>query len=333
MNLLHLLHVMVSSFWFWADVILGVSGGAVVWWGLNVEKAGEKMLLPSDFNPDIFNDIVQAAKSKMDRGWFILKIGIIIEVVAALGISVISGLETAELTDQSAIANLEAKKAEREAGQANVLAANTESNNLVLKKDVLKLKQWRTITAEDKNNFIGLTANISKFPIRVRMAANATAEVEGFAIKVRDMLDAAGFVETNRDVALTHWPDGLNIFYTGGLPEMPSVMFINNLSQTSNIIDLQDAQLAMKSFPNYSSNSLVKTAIFIINDDSKQKAFISIFNGEPVMNIPVPSTGAFRMNAFMQVQAVFNEMGITTEWMFSTNIPKGACEVFIDPKF
>src|ERR1035437_1135236 len=106
MNLLHLLSIMLSSFWFWADVFLGVSGGVLVWWGLNVEKAGEKMLPPSDFRPDVFNDIAEAAKSKMERGLRILKIGFIFEVAAALGISVISGLEIVDLTDKASVANL-----------------------------------------------------------------------------------------------------------------------------------------------------------------------------------------------------------------------------------
>jgi hypothetical protein len=55
--------------------------------------------------------------------------------------------------------------------------------------------------------------------------------------------------------------------------------------------------------------------------------------GAEVLNIPVPSSGAFKMSAFMGIQNVFNGMGITTEWLVVTNLPKGVCEIFIEPKF
>jgi hypothetical protein len=181
MNLSHLLPEMVSSPWFWADVALGVSGGLVVWWGLKVEKAGEKLLPPSDFRPDMYDDIVQIAKRKMERGWRILMIGIVFEVVAALGISVISGLEIADLSDQTAIANHEAKQAENNAALA-------ESNNLVLR---LKL-QPRSISAEQISNFIFLTEKIRKIPIRIH-AAQQGDDTFSFAFQLRRMFDKAGF--------------------------------------------------------------------------------------------------------------------------------------------
>ena|SRR5208283_3815908 len=109
---------LISSPWFWADIALSVSGGVVVYWGLLVEKKAEKNLPPADFKPDIFEDVLAAQKREVERGWRILMAGIVIEVVAAFGVSIISGLEIADLTEKSATANLEAKQAAKDAGDA-----------------------------------------------------------------------------------------------------------------------------------------------------------------------------------------------------------------------
>src|ERR1022692_1180609 len=137
---MNLLLKLLSSPWFWADVVLSITGGILVYWGLWIEKRAEKRIPPSDFKEDIFEDVIKAEKSELERGWRILMLGIAIEVVAALGISVISGLEVADLTDKSAAANLEAKQAEKEAGQAKERAAITDSNNLVLQAKVFRLE-------------------------------------------------------------------------------------------------------------------------------------------------------------------------------------------------
>lgn len=248
----------------------------------------------------------------------------------------------AKQAETNAAASYErARIAEQNAGEANERAANTESNNLVLQAKVLEIeakRQWRTITPEQKNAFIELTKNAFKFPIRVRMGANASTEVQSFGRKVREVLDDGGFVETNKELAIAEWPPEINLLYNGGLvngkvPEMSSVVFVNNLATTSNIVDLRDAQISLRSFTNYSSASTIKTVFKMINEDSEQKAFISVENGEPVMNIPIPSKGGIKFSAFLYIQSVFNSVGITTEWMTMTNIPSGVCEVFIEPKF
>jgi hypothetical protein len=125
---------LISSPWFWLDVALSISGGIFVWRGLVIEKRAEKLLPPENFKPDIFADIVDQYRSEIERGWHILMRGIIIEVVAALGISVISGLEIANLTDKSAAAN-------KEAGAAMVYAANSSSNSVALSKQVAGLNK------------------------------------------------------------------------------------------------------------------------------------------------------------------------------------------------
>lgn len=215
---------MVSSFWFWADVFLGISGGLLVWWGLDMEKAGEKMLPPSDFRPDIFHDIVTNAKSKMDRGWLILKIGIVIEVVAAFGISVISGLEIADLTDKSAAAMLEAKQAgtnaaasyfaakiaESNAAASNERAAKFDADRVLVKKEaeeirstnlVLQIKlqqlearmQDRTITDENRGKFIKLLQYTPKGSVAVFFNGASGGDAQNYAEQIREMIGSAGF--------------------------------------------------------------------------------------------------------------------------------------------
>jgi hypothetical protein len=122
---MNLLIKLVESPWFWLDVILSVWGGILVWRGLRIEKNAEKLLPPENFKPDIFADVVEKYRSEMERGWRILMRGIIIEVVAALGISIISGLEIAELNDK-------AERAEKDAARANERAAVIESKNAIL---------------------------------------------------------------------------------------------------------------------------------------------------------------------------------------------------------
>ena len=132
---MHLFLRLISSPWFWADVLLSVSGGVLVYLGLRLEKAAEKKEYPG-----AFVDEVKSRKLKAERGWRILMVGIVVEVVAAFGISVISGLEIADLSDKSAAANLEAKQAAKEAGRANERAAMVESNNAVLSLHVEELR-------------------------------------------------------------------------------------------------------------------------------------------------------------------------------------------------
>jgi hypothetical protein len=108
-------------------------------------------------------------------------------------------------------------------------------------------------------------------------------------------------------------------------------MLLNNLSTTSNIIDIQPAKDALYSL-GYPTNSFPYARIFLVNTDSAQNAFVTLEGGKPVVNIPVPSPGAIKFTAFTALQSVFNNMGITAEWMTTTNIPSGVCEIFINPR-
>jgi hypothetical protein len=224
--------------------------------------------------------------------------------------------------------------AEQKAGEANDRAANTESNNLVLQSQLLKLEaktKWRTITPEDKKRFVDITQAISKFPVRVRMAANASSEVKSYAQKIREMLDDGGFVETNKELAIAEWPPDMNLLYKGGLPEIPSVMFINNLTTTSDIIDCRDAAKTLKLFTN--PPPTIKTVVVFTNTDFSPPPQVLNDCGEPVLVFNVASRGIFKMMEFQRVQSCFADIGITTQMITTTNIPDGVCEVFINPKF
>jgi hypothetical protein len=182
------------------------------WRRLLIEKRAEKMLPPKDFRPDIFGDIVEKYKSEVERGWRILMVGIIVEVIAALGISVISGLEVASLNDKAEQAGKDAANAERDAGQANERAANTDSNNLVLRSNVVALEiklQPRNITTKQIEDFMFLTDKMSKFPIRVRIGSIDSA---GFARRVRFMLNQAGYTTPDED---SKFSEGVNFETTG----------------------------------------------------------------------------------------------------------------------
>jgi len=229
-------------------------------------------------------------------GWLILVVGLAMEF----------------LGDRRAkrIADRENRRLSAVAAFANERAALVESNNLVLQKQLAEIKQWRTIKPEQKKAFIDLTKGIEpKFPIRVRYAPGST-EVASFAYQIRSMLDAGGFAETNGDLSICPWPPELNLLWTGGLP-MPSVTFLNNISTTGNVVDLRDAWASYKSLiPSASTNSSIPTMFILTNTDEPQKAFVSIENGTPMVVVPAPSAGGFRLLSFTQVQNAFNGIGI-----------------------
>ena len=207
---------LISSPWFWADIILSVTGGAIVWWGLSIEKKAEKLLPPADFKPDIFDNIVERQKKEVERGWRILMTGIVVEVFAAFGISVISGLEIADLKVKAAGANFEAKQAEKEAGQANERAAK-------LSIELEKLRHPRIITTEQRKKFIEILLeahNIAKTRIEV-ITGNTDKETEMFAFQVRKVLDEAGYggIASKYQLPLVQMPDN-SIYVTNVLPKI-----------------------------------------------------------------------------------------------------------------
>ncbi len=177
----------ISSVWFWIDVLLATSGGLVVYWGLKIEKEAERLLVPADFKPDIFEDVIAPYKAKIERGWRILMTGIVMEVVAALILSVISGLEIASANDQAAkatervstnelrVAELEkeaaqllavgetakksAAQATEEAEKAKTEHEKAETGRLVLQAKVLELEQQAAQTGVNASNALAFSKN------------------------------------------------------------------------------------------------------------------------------------------------------------------------------
>ena len=123
------------------DVAFSISGGLVVWWGLVIENRAEKRMPGENPDDDIFADIIAKQKRELKRGWRILMTGIVMEVVAALAVSVISGLENAALNEEAGTARKVSGEAIKQAGQANERAAITESNNLILQGNIVALSK------------------------------------------------------------------------------------------------------------------------------------------------------------------------------------------------
>jgi hypothetical protein len=210
-----------------------------------------------------------------------------------------------------------------------------KSNNFMLQAKVLELEaksRWRTITPEQEKAFIELTKNNLKLPIRVRMANGSSAEVQSFSTRIRAVLDKAGFEETNADLAITEWPPELNMLWTGMGPELPPILFVSNPALPGKIIDLRDAQIQLKSYPSYATNSSVTTEFIFVNDDSSPKAYVTDKNGAPILHIKVTDRAPFQITAFTAAQNAFAAIGIPSGNVTMTNIPIGAFEVFVNPK-
>jgi hypothetical protein len=115
-------------------------------------------------------------------------------------------LEIADSKEKSDAANFEAQQAEKEAGQANERAANTESNNLVLATKLEELRQPREITIEQTANFMFLTEKIPKIQIGVSVGA-VRDETFNFAHQIGQMLEQAGF---KRPASHANFLDGIH---------------------------------------------------------------------------------------------------------------------------
>jgi hypothetical protein len=246
-----------------------------------------------------------------------------------------SSSNSVQVLAQVAGLNKEAADARVIAGKANERAANTESNNLALRSVVLELEaksRWRTITPEQEKAFIELTKNNLKLPIRVRMGDGSSAEVKSFGARIRAVLDKAGFVETNKEQSIAEWPPEMNVLWTGLGPELPPIIFVSNPALPGKIIDLRDAQIQLKSYASYATNSFVKTEFQFIGDDSEPKAYVTDENGTPVLHIKVTDPAVVQIPAFGAIQNAFNAIGFQTGTMTSTNIPIGAFEIFVNQK-
>jgi len=102
--------------------------------------------------------------------------------MALLVVSLAYELYEASESDQKAADSIKL------AGQANDRAANTESNNLVLRSNVMALElklQQRTITPENREKFIKFLINKPRGMIRVSASEGSGYEVETYAERIR----------------------------------------------------------------------------------------------------------------------------------------------------
>ena len=99
------------------------------------------------------------------------------------------------------------------------------------------------------------------------MGANPNAEIQSFGYKIRELLDESGFVETNKDLAIAEWPPEMNILWKGIGPELPPILFLNNIVPMSKPADLQNAKNQLKTYVSYSTNATVRTEFEIVNGD------------------------------------------------------------------
>jgi hypothetical protein len=146
---MHLLVKLVWSPWFWADVFFSVIGAVIVYRGHKISLDAEKLIPPQDFKKDIFGDIVIRYKEIMDKGHRTVMIGVVIEAIAALVLSVLSGLAIADSNERAA------KLEDR--------ATIAESNVVAMK---LKL-QDRHVTDRQKKILASVLANATKGAVMV----------------------------------------------------------------------------------------------------------------------------------------------------------------------
>ncbi len=147
--------------WGFRMVFIGVAGeGAEIIAKLFFKKSFKK----NEHSWDIFSGIC----------WLILVVGLAIEFKGTHNVTRFSDAENARLTNE---------------------AANTESNNLVLRSKVVVLElklQPRTISDTNILKFISLLKDAPKGKVRIVYAATGN-EIRNYIDQIRGMLDRAGY--------------------------------------------------------------------------------------------------------------------------------------------
>jgi hypothetical protein len=99
---------------------------------------------------------------------------------------------SAKLAETNAAGSYErAAIAEKEAGEANERAANTESNNLVLQVRI-EMLQARRIEIDQEKKFIDFLKNCPKSPVKV-FVGERDGETDDYAREIRQILDESGY--------------------------------------------------------------------------------------------------------------------------------------------
>lgn len=329
----------VPSFWFWtgfefiaaALVVIGCGGE----WYLHHHPAGKKRTERDEHH-------------KLESRFIAsVVVGVFMELFA-LGHTIKEGVI---LEGKVTKANEKVAVLTNETFRLSLSLEEAKSNNLILRSNVVALEirsRWREITQEQKENFIKSTKNVGKFGIRIRFATR-DAEVQSFAKMIREMLDSAGFAETNAE-PLGEWPPGMNILYRGGGEgwQMPSLMFLNNVEVTNapgvpnsgidkvfyvlatNEVIYADEFWAIIAQTNTFQMALGDGDVAIVLEKTNYAVPIPAHSGRQFLFIPDPNVR--KLWDFLKIRAVFYSMGITTEWMRNTNLSVGTCEIFINPK-
>ena len=192
--------VLTESSWLQLWEFVEISGAIIV----TVGVTGEYI---ADFTKFVKG---KARKTRLRKiSTLVLIAGLAIELAGlvttshAFNLLVSKANDDAKRAGTSAAASYEsAMVAEQKAGVANERAANTESDNLVLKKQLLELEvkmQPRQITSMQITNFIKLLKGIPRTPIKVFRGMEDT-ETAKYAGQIRAMLDAGGFGTNNEGV-------------------------------------------------------------------------------------------------------------------------------------
>lgn len=237
----------------------------------------------------------------------------------------------------------------------SVTVEGLKSDNLVLRSKVVTLEvksKWREITQTQKENFIKLTKNVGKFGIRIRYGTH-DAEVESFANMVMGMLNSAGFIETNVP-PLEEWPPGMNILYKGGSEDgqMPSLMFLNNVEITNapgvpysgndNVfyvmpdgrgngrgIDADEFRAIISQTNNFSV-VMGEGDVDVVLQETNYVLAVPSHSTRKILFVSDPNVT--KIWGFLKIRAIFYSMGITAQWITTTNLSAGACEIFVNPK-
>ncbi|HZR18429.1 MAG TPA: hypothetical protein VFE51_14140 [Verrucomicrobiae bacterium] len=336
---LFIVWLFVPSFWFWtgfefiaaALVVIGCGGE----WYLHHHPAGKKKTERDEHH-------------KLESRFIASVVAGVFMELFALGHTIREGVN---LEGKVAKANEQVAVLTNETFRLSLSLEDAKSNNLVLRSNVVALEvrsRWREITQEQKRNFINSTRNVGKFGIRIRFATRG-AEVLSFAHMIRDMLDSAGFAETNAE-PIAEWPPGMNVLYRGGAEgwQMPSVMFLNNVVITNapvgpnagidkvfyvlatNSTVYADEFWAIIAQTNNFQMSLGDGDVGIIVEKTNYVVTVPAHSVRPILLISDPNVR--KIWDFLKVRAVFYSMGITTEWMTNTNLSVGTCEIFVNPK-
>jgi len=260
--------------------------------------------------------------------WALIVLGLAGELLGSISARHFDSLTIGQLTEKSSVAI-------RDAADSNMRSKQLESTNLLLQIKLSQLdakSRWRSITPEQKMAFIESTKALTKMPVRIRMEATANAEVKSFGEQIRALLDAAGFVETNKDQAIGQWPPEVNILWNGEGPEMPPILLLHNFPPNIPRELIKNFQNQFMTNPSIYTNPFLAPEFAVENSEGNPEVYFTNNKGVPTVHATFKYPAAFRLDSFKKLESAFNDIGIKSEWGIATNIPTGMFEIFINPR-